>query len=264
VTPETGPPPSPVPGAARILRVAVAAPLGALLDYLPPENGSAVLPGMRVLVPLGRSRRVGMVTSLASGSALPATSLRPVLEVLDPAPILSTGDLSFLIWAAEYYRGDPGEALFGALPVRLRRPRPLLDDRPRGWRATAPPEQGAAQLERAPRQRELFALLTSTAGGLDDATLRERAGDCTAPLRALAARGLVERCRLTPARPVPRPAEPSQDIGHAPTLNPQQTQATGFLLDGVTGSGKTEVYLRLIDRALARGNRSWCWCPRSA
>ena len=255
-----------VPDAGRqcCLRVAVAAPLPGLLDYLPPEPtpNSAIVPGMRVLVPVGRGRRVGLVVAINGASGLAPERLKRAHAVLDRTPLLTQTDLGFALWAAEYYRSTPGEAMFSALPVRLRRPLPLLDSRPPGWRLSL---SGAAldadALRRAPRQAEVLALLRGHPAGINDALIRDRLGDCNNALRTLGEKGLVERCRINLAVD-PDPLARTMDL---PELNADQRAAVQavaesqgfgcFLLDGVTGSGKTEVYLRLIDLALQRGRQ---------
>ncbi|MFP4494913.1 MAG: primosomal protein N' [Halochromatium sp.] len=267
-----------------IVQVAIAAPLPEVFDYLPCAQEAACDLGRRVLVPFGRSRRVGIIVARQDRSEIAPERLKPIECCLDPEPLLGTDDLALIRWAADYYRCPLGEAIFSALPARLRRPVPSNpgpghEARIKGWRprlagATAPPER----LSRAPRQAAALALLQACSDGLDDAALREQLGDCRAILKALAEKGLIERCWLArsgiaqdPASsvlPVPAEAAPRAtdlESTSGPTLNAEQQTAIAavheaqgfqcFLLDGVTGSGKTEVYLQLIGAALARGRQ---------
>jgi len=256
---------------ASILKVAVAAPLVQTFDYLPPADGQAV-PGARVLVPFGRGRRVGIVTASAEHSSQAPGRLKPIEGVLDPEPLLDAEHVAFILWAADYYHCPPGEALFSALPTRLRRAQPLFDQTRTGWRPT-PAARGieAESLQRAPRQAEVLALLQEYPEGLGTEHLHARLGKAGPALRALAAKGLVEPCRLAGQADQP-PAPRGGVIDAAPlTLNDEQQAAVeavgdvqGFsclLLDGVTGSGKSEVYLRLIARALAAERQALVLVP---
>ena len=252
-----------------ILRIAVAAPVPRLFDYLPPNNesGANLLPGMRVLVPFGKRNRVGVIISVTAEPDVDRGRLKTIDKALDPAPVLSDRDLSLILWAADYYHHSPGAALFSALPSRLRHAQPLLEKGTRGWRLTSSGRAlDAASLTRAPRQADILSHLNTCPKGWTAAALKAVLGDCTGTLRALAAKGLAEPVLIDDA------AAPQRQPARGPELNPEQQAAVAairarlgqfhpIVLDGITGSGKTEVYIHCLDTALRRGLQALVLVP---
>ncbi len=259
------------PGRGPYLRVAVPAPLSQLFDYsLPPACDAAqALPGMRVLVPFGRSRKVGVVVEVSDRTALARQRIRPALQLLDSAPVLGTDILTLARWAADYYVHPLGEVLSGILPPPARRAKQLPAAYPVRWRLRDEHLRPAA---RARVQFALAELLADAPHGLGEAEIaasaigREAAGWRRA-LAAMRERGLVEASTAPPA-----PGDPTGDDGEGPPLHDEQSAALDellaaldgfgtFVLDGVTGSGKTEVYLCAIAEVLRRGRQALLLVP---
>jgi primosomal protein N' (replication factor Y) len=253
---------------AAVLRVALDTPVRRLFDYLPPSGGLPARVGVRVRVPFGRRRLVGIVVALTPGSELPRERLRAALEVLDRQPVLDGAALALLEWASEYYHHPLGEVIAAALPkaLRLGAASEAVEER---WilsseGATA---HAAGEPRRAPRQRALLDLLAAAAGA-SAATLNERSPGWREPARALLARGWLTSIESAP----PAAAAPAAVRAAGPELSGEQAQAVEaigaalggfgtFVLHGITGSGKTEVYLRLIERVLAAGQRALVLVP---
>ncbi len=250
-----------MPDAPHVLRVAMPLPLPRLFDYLPPHgvDTAAIAAGQRVRVPFGNRELVGLVAGHGLGDC--AHDLRALVALVDDVPVLSGELLASLRWLAQYLHAPLGEVLATALPAALRRGEPVPDTTRHGWRLG---EAGRTALPamRAGKPQALAALLQTTHA---EAWLDAELPGWRAALRALRERGLVERCQLAAADISPAPIRP------APMLNDEQRLATqairaasGFttlLLDGVTGSGKTEVYLDAIADCLARGKQALVLVP---
>jgi primosomal protein N' (replication factor Y) (superfamily II helicase) len=249
-----------------VLRVAVLSPLRALFDYLPPPGVGVdcIALGARVRVPFGRGTRVGVVLARRPTASVSAERLKAVLEVLDPDRPLPAETLRLLEWAWAYYHHPAGEVLETALPAALRRGRRPEAAVTYRWRLTAAGYGlDLKSLRRASRQVAILRSLAQRPEGIpsDSKLLPRRASET---LRGLAAKGWAER----QAEPC-LCAEPAQDSPLS--LNAAQHAAvetvTGsagfqvFLLEGVTGSGKTEVYLRLVSDAVARGHQALVLLP---
>ena len=256
----------------QVLRVALDTPLRRLFDYLPPaEAGTGPLPaiGARVRVPFGRQRLIGLVLAAADTSEVPQERLKPILEVLDARPVLDPAAIELLTWAAQYYHHPIGEVLTGALPRPLRFGAGAVEIEER-WLATDAGARAGADGEprRAPKQRLLLTFLIEN-GSAPAGILDERLGSWREAARALLARGLIGSAGIR-IETLPSPEARLRAAG--PVLLPEQSAAieavaSGFgrfgayVLHGITGSGKTEVYLRLIERVLAQGRRALVLVP---
>jgi primosomal protein N' (replication factor Y) (superfamily II helicase) len=264
-----------------ILRVALDVPLRRLFDYQAPELGSlaacgtqpAVVVGARVRVPFGRRRLVGVVVETAAASELPPEQLKAAFEALDAQPILDDGALGLLKWAADYYHYPLGEAVAAALPKALRLGAPAMRHE-RSWSATPDGVEafGRGEPARARKQRELLGVLIER-GRATDGSLELVMSSWRDAARALARRGWV--AMISEEAGSTEPSEGPQTSGSpitAPHLTPEQKAAVGkiggslgrfaaWVLHGITGSGKTEVYLRVIEQVLRRGERALVLVP---
>ena len=270
----------PAPTSTPVLHVALPVPLPRLFDYLPPTgcDAGSVAVGQRLRVPFGAREVCGIV--IGHGHAEPGVELRQALALPDPAPLLQGELLASLQWLAGYLHAPLGEVLATALPAALRRGEPAADTTAYGWVLT---EAGRTALPamRAGKPKTLAMLLESLRDedGLDDAAPGWRTA-----LRSLRERGLVERVEIEqkrgqshfsveehePPRHHDRKHDSDPFSAHFP-LNDEQRAAAdairaadgfaAFLLDGVTGSGKTEVYLDAIADCLARGEQALVLVP---
>ena len=244
-----------------VLRVALPVPLPRPFDYLPPPgvDAASVAIGQRLLVPFGARELIGIV--IGHGVAEAGIEPKPALALPDPAPLLQGELLGSLQWLSSYLHAPLGEVLATAMPAALRRGEPLPETTRHGWRLTEA-GQTALPAMRAGKPQALAALLAHLR---DEAWLDADHAGWRTPMRGLRERGLAERIALDPAALVAAPTQA------APVLNAEQRNAAdairaadgfaAFLLDGVTGSGKTEVYLQAIADCLARGRQALVLVP---
>jgi primosomal protein N' (replication factor Y) len=246
--------------------VAIDTPLRRSFDYLPPDVGPVPAVGMRVEVPFGRQQLVGMIVSLEGQSDVDSAKLKRVSRVIDAEPTFDAPLLALLRWATDYYHHPIGEVVATALPKLAREGAPLTAIT-EFWAAA---ELGVAahqggEPRRAPKQRALLERLVAAGPeGLATATLNEWQAGWREAARALLARGWI-RCEprtaelATAAAVIAPPEKPELTAAQSAVLTTVLAAGDrgycGWLLHGVTGSGKTEVYLRLAERQLELGRR---------
>jgi primosomal protein N' (replication factor Y) len=253
---------------SRVLQVAVPVPVPQWFDYRVADGAAVPAPGCRVLVPFGAREVVGVVIGVASSTADPA-DLKTPSRILDREPLLTEELLATLQWVARYYQHPPGEVFKNALPAALRSARALPQARPEAFALTAAgiASVSAEASARASRDRgsRADALLDALSDGpLPVATLDARLPGWRDAARRLRARGLVAPCAAAPGRGVAGPELNGEQRAAVDAVLAVRAGYAPFVLDGVTGSGKTEVYLRLVADCLARGRQALVLVPEIA
>ncbi len=257
-----------------ILRVAVPSPLYCNFDYLPPAeyNPATLLPGVRVRVPFGKTKTIGILVEVVLHTTVEHSRLKTALEVLDKQPLLSTDLLQLAQWASNYYHHPLGEVFASMLPTLLRSGKTPEIKRLYHWVLTPQGTTIAPEtLTRAPRQAALMAVLSAHPEGLNSTQLSQHTDNWQGTLRTLINKGWAHTVQT--ASHSPRATAPANNANEQRlALNtPQQEAVTAigdalgnfrsFLLDGVTGSGKTEVYLQIIEKTLACGLQALVLVP---
>lgn len=247
-----------------IIQVALATPLRRLFDYLLPvasKNSPPPKPGCRVLVPFGPSRKLtGIVTQTGFSSSFPLNKLKRIEKILDQESIFNTDVFKTLLWAAHYYHHPLGEVLHAALPAKLKTGQPAgrINERTL-WQVTEigkVSDQGVPK--NAHRQHAALKRLREHPEGLHEDSLKQL------EIQKATLVSLEKRNLLTKKIEVQNKTWPEIDhILSEPQLSLSQEQLSAykkiaaslssfhcFLLYGITGSGKTEVYLQLINDCL--------------
>jgi primosomal protein N' (replication factor Y) len=254
----------------KIIRVALDVPIATLFDYRCDDASEADI-GSRVQVPFGKKTLVGIIIEITADTSVALNRLKAALCVLRDVPPLSADDLRLLQFASAYYQYPLGATVMNALPARLRRIGKLPRQTSACYALTA---AGAAAMPealpaRTTVKRRLLELFRQRRV-LDVAAIKALAATAPAALRQLLALGWVE-----PSDPSPPAAAIPATAGARPTLTPQQEEAAHailrgldgfhpFVLLGVTGSGKTEVYLRAAEAALTAGRQVLLLVPEIA
>jgi primosomal protein N' (replication factor Y) len=272
----------------RLVRVAVPVPALDSLTYSLPDGLPTPVVGARVVVPLGTRVLTGCVVDRADTTEPGTASIKPVIEVLDGEAFLPPDVVRLATWVAEYYACGIGSALAAAMPpmaggsssgggrrgFRTVRVAALTVQ---GLEAAGVSDRADAALRLGPRQREALTILAGAPDGIDAPQLAAR-GIGSPALARLAALGLLSVTRRRVERdPFPAVAATPSLEGPALVLTSEQDDALArlvslagrgafqaALLHGVTGSGKTEVYLRVARHVLGLGRAVLLLVPEIA
>ncbi|WP_299790975.1 primosomal protein N' [uncultured Shewanella sp.] len=251
------------------VEVALPVPMRQAFSYKVPDSISfPPQKGMRVKVPFGRQQLIGLVTGISDTCNLAPQQIKSIISLLDDEPLLPDSLYKLTAWAARYYFCSLGQMLSQAIPVALRKGAELSSETTTFWHLTQSGKSASLDtLKRAPAQKKVMELLLK--GELTQDEINSLALSKSA-LKALEEKQWIGRDERI--NTIDLSWRKRLELGEAPlTLNPEQAiavatlnQQTSYhctLLEGITGSGKTEVYLALLESVLERGKQALILVP---
>jgi primosomal protein N' (replication factor Y) (superfamily II helicase) len=253
-----------------IIRVALDVPVNTLFDYLAPDEVTGQDVGLRVRVPFGKNTLTGVIMEVMTHSEVPPQRLRYASHVFRDVPPLPKDLLDLFGFCSEYYHHPLGEAVMNGLPTRLRSNKPFTQKKDADFQYRLTPAGQSTKLSAVPARsivkRRLLARLKGQ-GEMSMSEAREISSRAAKAMKEFMASGWVVEI------PVARGRYRMLDESEArPVLTPDQKNAVDaiaakanefhvWLLHGITGSGKTEVYLRLISLLLSQARQTLVLVP---
>ena len=246
---------------AQVIKALIPRPVWQAYDYLLPDSLPSVVVGARIRVPFGQTYVVAIVVEVVARSEHTG-QLKSVEKVLDQRRIVSPDLLRLASWLASYYHCPIGTVIETMLPTEVLRSRPIIDEPNFEWMVIA--QEQEVEFKRATRQQDVWELLTKH-GAISDSEMSRR-GVVRSVLNAMETKGLIRRVPVLPQYKF-------KEKGITPTQE-QEAAVSNILaakdrfgvhvLDGVTGSGKTEVYIRVIKEVLEQGKQVLVLVPEIA
>jgi len=241
-----------------ILSIAIPIPLNRLFDYLAPDNYEIeqCQIGIRVQVPFGKQTKIGILLAVKTTSDIDTYKLKTAEILLDTSPLLSAQDIKLLYWAQSYYHHPIGDVFMSAFPTSLRKGKASIIKSSPHFILT---EKGQAStdtdLKRAPKQLALIQLFKTQQQSLSSEMIAAHFSLWRPALKSLLDKNYIKKSTKLPCKPEniiqqkPLVANSEQQTA-IETITQKLNQFSVFLLEGVTGSGKTEVYLQVIEQVL--------------
>jgi primosomal protein N' (replication factor Y) len=249
----------------QVANIVLPVPLRGVFDYSY-DAADDLRPGTRVKVSFGKREMTGIVIGTSSTSEYSGSKLKAVEEIIDAHPLLDAGFLKFIKWISDYYIHPLGDVMFSVLPTLLRSGKAVALPDNRAWVIT---EEGRSQLDkgpgRAPVQYEILKSLSASKQPQDDEALRKISANWKNAISSLENKGLVnktinaEKQKGSVSGSVPR-ATADQETAITRIVDKLGAYQS-FLLFGITGSGKTEVYLRCIAAVVEQSKQALVLVP---